>query len=210
MMRIHKVGIIDYKAGNGPSVLNALVSNGINAELVSTKEQIKQMSALILPGVGSAGATMESLKELDLIDILDERVNKEGIPFLGICVGLQILFDYSEEEDTKCLSWIPGKVKKFSKEQVRVPQMGWNKVDFKVDDPILSGLSSSEYFYFVNSYYVTPDKEDVIMGTTEYGSEFCSMVKYKNIMATQFHLEKSGEVGLKLLKNFASQEGDIC
>ncbi|NLZ81311.1 MAG: imidazole glycerol phosphate synthase subunit HisH [Clostridiales bacterium] len=209
-MSTQKVGIIDYKAGNGPSVLNALVSNNIAAELVSTKEQIKQMSALILPGVGSAGATINSLKELDLIDLLDERVNKEGVPFLGICVGLQILFDHSEEEDTKCLSWIPGKVKKFPVSQVRVPQMGWNKVDFKFDNPVLSGLSDSEYFYFVNSYYVIPENKDVIMGTTEYGNEFCSMVKYKNIMATQFHLEKSGEVGLKLLKNFALQEVVTC
>lgn len=209
-MGTYKVGIIDYKAGNGPSVLNALISNNISAELVSTKEQINQMSALILPGVGSAGATIQSLKDLDLVELLDQRVNKEGIPFLGICVGLQILFDYSEEEDTKCLSWIPGRVKKFPVDQVRVPQMGWNKVDFKLDDPILAGLEKSEYFYFVNSYYVTPDDKNVIMGTTEYGSQFCSMIRYKNIYASQFHLEKSGEVGLKLLKNFVTQEGNIC
>lgn len=209
-MNTHKVGIIDYKAGNGPSVLNALISNNIPAQLVSTKEQIEEVSALILPGVGSAGATIRSLEELGLLDVLNERVNKEGIPFLGICVGLQVLFDHSEEEDTKCLSWIPGKVKKFSAGQVRVPQMGWNKVDFKFEDPILSGLNTSEYFYFVNSYYVTPDDEGVIMGTTDYGSDFCSMVKYKNIYATQFHLEKSGEVGLKLLRNFVEQGGKLC
>lgn len=209
-MSTYKVGIIDYKAGNGPSVLNALINNDVPAQLVSTKEEIQQMSALILPGVGSAGATIKSLEELDLIEVLSEKVNKEGIPFLGICVGLQILFDHSEEEDTKCLSWIPGKVKKFPANQVRVPQMGWNKVDFKFGDPILSGLEKSEYFYFVNSYYVIPDNKEVIMGITDYGNEFCSMVKYKNIMATQFHLEKSGEVGLKLLKNFALQGGSLC
>lgn len=209
-MSTYKVGIIDYKAGNGPSVLNALINNDVPAQLVSTKEEIQQMSALVLPGVGSAGATIKSLEELDLIEVLNERVNKEGIPFLGICVGLQILFDYSEEEDTKCLSWIPGKVKRFPANQVRVPQMGWNKVDFKFEDPVLSGLKKSEYFYFVNSYYVIPDNGEVIMGTTDYGNEFCSMVKYKNIMATQFHLEKSGEVGLKLLKNFALQGGSLC
>lgn len=204
------VGIIDYKAGNAPSVLNALVRCNIPAELVSTKDQIKRSNAIILPGVGSAGATMQSLDEIGCLEILDEMVNKDGVPFLGICVGLQILFDHSEEEDTKCLSWIPGRVRRFSEDKVRIPQIGWNKVDFKFDDPLTSRLNSSEYFYFVNSYYVTPDDSCVIMATTEYGGEFCSMIKHKNITATQFHLEKSGTVGLTLLNNFARQVDGLC
>lgn len=204
------IGIIDYKAGNAPSVLNALSKNNISATLVSTKEQINHISALILPGVGSAGATIKSLDEMNLTAILDEKVNKEGIPFLGICVGLQILFDYSEEDDTKCLSWIPGIVRHFPEKTVRVPQIGWNKVDFKLQDPILSGIEASEYFYFVNSYYVLPENKEIVIATSDYGIEFCSMIKYNNITATQFHLEKSGAVGLMLLKNFAKQGGFLC
>lgn len=197
-----KIGIIDYKAGNAPSVLSALDKINVPAELVSSPEQIRHMVALILPGVGAARATMESLRDMGLIDILDKRVNGEGVPFLGICVGMQILFEHSAEEDTPCLGWLPGKVLRFPK-QVRVPQMGWNKVDFSFDDPILSGINDSGYFYFVNSYFVKPEHNDIVLGTTEYGVEFCSMVRYKNIVASQFHLEKSGPAGLRLLKNFA-------
>ena len=208
-MSEYRLGVIDYKAGNAPSVLNALTSRGIAAELVSTAVQIEQMSALILPGVGSAGATMRSLEEIGCIQLLDDMVNKSGTPFLGICVGMQILFEHSEEEDTQCLSWIPGRVRRFSPD-VRVPQMGWNKADFRFGDPSLDGLGMSEYFYFVNSYYADPSDSGVIMATTDYRTEFCSMVKRGNIVATQFHLEKSGEVGLKLLENFARQGGAVC
>jgi len=205
-----KIGIIDYKAGNAPSVLNALKKQNIQAELVSSKAELKKMTALILPGVGSAGATMRSLAELSCKELLCDLVQKEGIPFLGICVGLQILFEHSEEEDTSCLALLPGRVRKFNSSAVRVPQMGWNSVDFTKASPILDGLNPSEYFYFVNSYYAEPADKEIVLATTNYGSNFCSMVQKGNITATQFHLEKSGEVGLKLLQNFAKQGGFTC
>lgn len=197
------IGVIDYKAGNAPSVLNALQKLNINSGLVSTPEQVEKCKGIILPGVGSARATIDSLKEINLIDILKDMVINKGIPFLGICIGLQILFEHSEEGDTECLGWLPGVVKRFPEQMVRVPQMGWNKVTFMKEHPVLEGLDKSACFYFVNSYYVVPHRDDIILAKTYYGIEFCSMIAYKNILAAQFHIEKSGEIGLRLLKNFS-------
>jgi len=205
------IGVIDYKAGNAPSVMNALQKIGISSRLITCPEEIKNLKGIILPGVGYAKTTIDSLLELNYIETLERKVLHEGIPFLGICIGLQILFEHSEEGDTDCLGWIKGNVKKFPKEKLRVPQIGWNKVNFTKDNPILEGLSNSEYFYFVNSYYVSPKDDNVILAKTEYGIDFCSMITYKNIFATQFHVEKSGAIGLKLLKNFALLAGgSIC
>ncbi len=146
---------------------------------------------------------MDSLREMDLIEVLEKKVLTETIPFLGICIGHQILFDYSEEGNTKCLGWLKGKVVKFDKTKVRVPHIGWNEVRFNQKHRLISGLQSSEFFYFVNSYYVVPDNEEIVFGETQYGVDFCSAVLWKNIVSTQFHMEKSGPVGLRLLKNFA-------
>ena len=201
------IGVIDYKAGNAPSVLNALHRLNIPSSLVSSNEEISNATGIILPGVGSADATMASLAEMGCIDIIKRKIFEEGMPFLGICIGLQILFEHSEENNTKCLGWIPGTVKRFSDESVRVPQIGWNEVKFLKEHPILEGLNNSEFFYFVNSYHVVPRDENVVLAKTQYGIEFCSMIAHKNIFATQFHLEKSGVVGLKLLKNFAMMAG---
>lgn len=205
------IGVIDYKAGNAPSVLNALQKLNISSCLVSSPAQVEACSGIILPGVGSAQATMDSLKELQLTDILEDKVLKQRMPFLGICVGLQVLFDHSEEGDAKCLGWLPGKVKRFPEQTVRVPQIGWNEVRFVREDAINSGLNETEFFYFVNSYYVVPEDQDILLAKTQYGVGFCSMVAYRNIFASQFHIEKSGAIGLKLLKNFASKAGgSIC
>lgn len=205
------IGVIDYKAGNAPSVLNALQKLNIASSLLSSPEDISRAAGLILPGVGSARATMESLREMGCLGVLEEKVLKDGVPFLGICIGLQVLFDYSEEGDTECLGWIPGTVRRFPDEKVRVPQIGWNEVKFTKNHSVLTGLNNSEYFYFVNSYYVIPEMEEVMLAKTEYGIEFCSMIAHKNIYAAQFHIEKSGAVGLKLLKNFALiAEGELC
>lgn len=205
------IGVIDYKAGNAPSVLNALNKLNMNSQLVSTPEQIEACTGLILPGVGSAGATMDSLEEINIKGILEEKVLKNGTPFLGICVGLQVLFEHSEEGNAQCLGWLPGKVKKFPEDEVRVPQIGWNEAEFTREHWILSGLNKTEFFYFVNSYYAEPKVKDVILAATQYGFEFCSMVAYKNIFAAQFHIEKSGATGLKLLKNFALRAGgSLC
>lgn len=204
---VFMVGVIDYKAGNAPSVLNALQRLGVSASLVSSDEDISKAAGLILPGVGSALATMDSLREMGCLRVLEQKVLKEGAPFLGICIGLQVLFEHSEEGDTECLGWIPGRVKRFSDEKVRVPQIGWNEVKFTKDHAILAGLNKSEFFYFVNSYYVVPEDENVVLAKTEYDVDFCSMIAHKNIFAAQFHLEKSGAVGLRLLKNFAMMAG---
>lgn len=196
------IGIIDYKAGNGPSVKNALAHMGIEAELTADKDMLRACSHIILPGVGSAGATMDSLKELGLIPVLEEHVFNGKKPFLGICVGLQVLFEKSEEDDAVCLGWLKGDVVRFDEAHIRVPQIGWNSAKFTKKLPILDGIGEEEYFYFVNSYHVRPADSGIVLATTDYGAPFCSMVAQDNLYASQFHLEKSGEIGLRLLKNF--------
>ncbi len=197
------IGVIDYKAGNGPSVKNALDHLQIASALTADADTLRECSHIILPGVGSAGATMDSLHELGLVPVLEEHVFDKKKPFLGICVGLQVLFEKSEEDDATCLGWLKGDVVRFDDAAVRVPQIGWNSARFTKRLPILDGLSDEEYFYFVNSYHIRPADEEIVLATTEYGAPFCSMVAQENLYASQFHIEKSGEVGLRLLKNFA-------
>lgn len=198
-----EIGIIDYRAGNAPSVLNAFKKLNIPAKLITNPKELDKFSALVLPGVGSARATMESLKEMGFINALNEAVNINYISFLGICVGMQILFEYSEEDGVFCLGWLKGKVKKFGN-NVRIPQIGWNNADFKKEDLLIKNCQNPEYFYFVNSFYTEPQDESIVLSTTDYGNVFCSSIRFKNIAATQFHLEKSGEAGLKILRNFAN------
>lgn len=198
------IGIIDYKAGNGPSVKSALSHLGIEAVLTADKKVLSECSHIILPGVGSAGATMDSLRELDLIGTLEEHALVNKKPFMGICVGLQVLFEKSEEDDATCLGWFKGDVVRFDEKDVRVPQIGWNSAKFTRDNAILDGIGEEEYFYFVNSYYIRPKDDEIALAYTNYGKQFCSMINKDNIYASQFHVEKSGEIGLKLLKNFAS------
>jgi glutamine amidotransferase len=202
------LGVINYKAGNSTSVLNALTKIGCDAALVDSKEEISGCSGIILPGVGSADATMQSLRELDLVDALTDSVIARRVPFLGICVGLQVLFDTSEEGNTTCLGWIGGRVVRFDGNAVRVPQIGWNRVSFRRDSLLLGGLKEG-FFYFVNSYYAIPEDNSVVLGTTEYGTEFCSILECKNIWAAQCHLEKSGETGLRIFRNFAAIAGSL-
>ena len=205
------VSIINYKAGNAPSVSNALRYLGIPCRFVSTPDQLRESEKLILPGVGSANATMNSLKEMDLIDVLQKKVLSERIPFLGICIGHQILLDYSEEGNTKCLGWLKGKVVRFDKKKVRVPHIGWNEVRFIKKHRLVSGLENSEFFYFVNSYYVVPNNKEIVFGQTQYEVEFCSALIWNNIISTQFHVEKSGPVGLRMLRNFAElDKQELC
>jgi len=203
------IGVIDYRAGNSPSVLNALNKLGIEARLVDSNEEICSCKGIILPGVGSADATMQSLRDMNCIDMLREKVLVEKVPFLGICVGLQVLFEYSEEGNTRCLGWLPGKVVRFDDALVRVPQIGWNRVEFRRDSPLLDGMREG-YFYFVNSYYAIPGDESLVLGSADYGIEFCSVVESSNIYASQCHLEKSGNTGLKLLRNFAAVCGEAA
>jgi glutamine amidotransferase len=196
------IAVIDYDAGNAPSVIAALDYLGEKAELVASASRLQDASAIILPGVGSAGATMTSLGQLGLIEPLLARM-KAGTPFLGICVGLQILFEHSEEEDARCLGWFPGKVRRFSND-LRVPQIGWNSVTRTRQHPLLEGLEDENYFYFVNSYYA-PVSHELVLGQATYGVPFAAMVSRDNVHATQFHAEKSGPLGLKILRNFVAQ-----
>lgn len=196
------IGVIDYRAGNAPSVGYALARLGIDHELVSKAEELDRCDRLILPGVGAARATLASLAESGLTEALQRRVRDEGVPFFGICIGLQVLFERSEEEDTTCLGWVPGEVRRFDDTQ-RVPQIGWNSVRLRREHPVTAAFPDGGYCYFVNSYYAAPADPGVVVGETAYGVEFCSVLGHENIVATQFHAEKSGELGLRLLRAFA-------
>ena len=200
------IAVVDYRAGNAPSVLFALEHLGLPARLVDRADEIAEAERIILPGVGAARATIDSLVEQDLVGALTERVRGDGVPFLGICIGLQVLFDHSEEGDTDCLGWVPGQVRRFP-DTGRVPQIGWNRVRFTRDHPLTSDAPEAGHYYFVNSYYCDPADRHDALGLTDYSVEFCSVVAHENIVATQFHAEKSGPLGLSLLRAFATWDG---
>jgi imidazole glycerol-phosphate synthase subunit HisH len=200
------IGVIDYRAGNAPSVSYALTRLGIEHRLVTKPDELADADRLVLPGVGAARATMDSLAESGLIDPLSARVHEERVPFLGICIGLQVLFDHSDEGDVDCLGWVPGRVQRFVASQ-RIPQIGWNEVRFRRAHPVTATLPEGGYFYFVNSFYAQPADPDAVLGVTEYGVDFCSVVAHENIVATQFHAEKSGRLGLELLTAFSKWDG---
>ncbi|MDR3207836.1 MAG: imidazole glycerol phosphate synthase subunit HisH [Oscillospiraceae bacterium] len=201
------IGVIDYKAGNSASMLTALRRVGAEAALFARPEGLDGVDRLILPGVGSARATMDTLGEAGWVEALERLVLRGGMPFLGVCVGLQVLFAHSAEEDTDTLGFLPGRVTRFPAGRVRVPQIGWNAVTFRRAHPLLKGLGTTGHFYFVNSYHAVPASASDILAETDYGGVFCSAVARDNLAATQFHLEKSGETGLAMLKNFAAWNG---
>jgi glutamine amidotransferase len=204
------IDVIDYRAGNAPSVVYALERLGRPCRLVGAPGEIARSQRLVLPGVGAARATLDSLAESDLIDPLTRRVRDEEVPVLGICIGLQVLFEHSEEGDTPGLGWLPGTVRRFPASEP-VPQIGWNEVRFTRPHPVTRGLpATGGHYYFVNSYYATPAEAADVLGVTDYGLEFSSVVARGNLMATQFHAEKSGPLGLRILDNFATWDGDAC
>ena len=199
------IAVVDYRAGNAPSVLYALEHLGLPARLVDCAADIASAERIILPGVGAARATIDSLVEQDLVGALSDRVRGDRVPFLGICIGLQVLFDHSEEGDTPGLGWVPGTVRRFP-DTGRVPQIGWNEVRFTRSHPVTAGVPDRGHYYFVNSYHCVPDDPTDALGLTDYTVEFCSVVARDNVVATQFHAEKSGELGLALLRGFAAWE----
>lgn len=194
------IAIIDYGAGNLQSVANALKKLGQKFKIAETPQALARAERVILPGVGSAGAAMQRMLETGFID----AIPRLKVPFLGICLGLQLLADFSGEDNTECLAVVPGRVKKFSQEEVKVPQIGWNKVNFAKKSPLTADIVDENYFYFVNSYYFDAPDEYVI-ATTDYGVSFASIIQKENFYATQFHPEKSGELGLQLLNNFCTK-----
>ncbi len=196
--------IINYGLGNLGSVKNTLDKLGVDSMISKSIKDIEKADALILPGVGSASQGMENLKINGLNKVLINEINR-GKPFLGICLGMQLLFSDSEEGNVKCLGVIDGKVKKFNS-QLKVPQIGWNQIKYQrsniKDQKLFKKIPDNSGFYFVNSYYCQPKDKSVIVGETEYGINYCSVLIKKNIVATQFHPEKSGQVGKQFIKNF--------
>ncbi|MBU1018706.1 MAG: 1-(5-phosphoribosyl)-5-[(5-phosphoribosylamino)methylideneamino]imidazole-4-carboxamide isomerase [Patescibacteria group bacterium] len=195
------IQIIDYGAGNLKSVANALEKLGFNYEIIGTPEKLRDDAKIIFPGVGAAGSAMLNLRKSGFDKVIPTLRN----PFLGICLGMQLLLDYSEEDDTKCLGVINGKVKKFTGD-IKVPQIGWNTVSDEQNDELFAGIADENYFYFLNSYYVDCG-DRYVLGRSNYGGEFVSAVKMGNFYGVQFHPEKSGEIGLKLLSNFCERVG---
>ena len=200
------ITVVDYRAGNAPSVMYALEHLGLPCRLAGRPDEITTAERLILPGVGAARATLDSLRDSHLVEPLTERVGSAGIPFLGICIGLQVLFDHSEEGDVDGLGWIPGVVRRFP-DTLRVPQIGWNEVRPRRAHALWQGLPDAAHCYFVNSFYAVPASPDAVIATTEYGVQLCSVTGRDNIVATQFHAEKSGRLGLQMLTNFAAWDG---
>ena len=200
------VTIVDYKAGNLASVARALEYLGHRWEISDRPERLRRADRVILPGVGAAGATMENLNGLGIAEVLRDDVARAGKPFLGICIGIQVLLDYSDENDTRCLGIIPGRVVRypssFEGRPVKVPQIGWNRVRQERQHPLFAGVRDNTHFYFVNSYYPIPDDPTVTIGLSEYNVRFGAALARGNVVATQFHLEKSGAAGLRLLDNF--------
>jgi len=199
------IAIVDYKAGNLTSVQLAFRALGCEATVTSDPDIILAANRVVFPGVGAAGSAMRNLSDLGLIPIL-KKVAASGKPFLGICLGTQILFDYSEEDGrTPTLGLLPGSVPRFQPADRwdKVPQMGWNQVKSVRPHPLLDGIADNSEFYFVHSYYPAPADPALVIGTTDYADvTFASMVGRNNVAATQFHPEKSGRIGLRLLSNF--------
>ena len=201
------IAIVDYRAGNLTSVLRAVKRLGHEGEITDDPERLRAAERVIFPGVGAAGETMANLRRLGLGRVLREDVLDAGKPLLGICIGVQVIFERSEEDAAECLGFLPGRVVRFPGEGLKVPQIGWNRVRFRRPHPLFAGVPDEAEFYFVNSYYPAPADDDLVFATTEYGVEFASVVGRANLVATQFHLEKSGEVGLKMLDNFCGWDG---
>lgn len=193
-----KTIIVDYEAGNLKSVANVLSFLGADFEISSDKDKILKADKIIFPGQGHFQQAMNNLKNKNLIDPIKECINKE-IPFLGICIGLQILFEKSEEApEVEGLSIFEGNVKKFAKG--KIPQIGWNKIRTTENNTFLS----DEYFYFVNSYYVEPKDKSIISSYCDYNGEFCASIQKGSLTAVQFHPEKSSQAGLNFFKNWIS------
>ena len=205
--------ILDYKAGNLTSVQRALDFLGRESVITSDFDKVMKADKLIFPGVGAAGQAMSDLERLKLDRALRESYHG-GKPILGICLGTQIIMEWSEENGTQCLGLIKGKVRRFHEnlrdregKNLKVPHMGWNGVSLRHRHPLFDGVEPASEFYFVHSYYPVPEGSDHVLGETDYGSLFASVLVIKNLVAVQFHLEKSGRPGLKILSNFCRWDG---
>jgi len=200
------IAIIDYDAGNLTSVARAVSYLGFQRIVTNAIEKIAAAERLIFPGVGAAGSAMDSLQRLGLDKAIKDAF-AAGKPILGICLGTQIIMGRSEEDNASCLGIVSGSVRAFPAERsLKIPHMGWNRVKIISDHTVLSGVGEDDEFYFVHSFYPDPEDSKQVIGITDYGISFPSIIGFKNIIATQFHPEKSGRPGLTILKNFCMWE----
>lgn len=201
------VVIIDYQAGNLTSVVRSLQALGVEARVTEEPAVVAQANRVIFPGVGAAGKAMVTLRARRLDVALLEAMSR-GVPILGICLGAQIILDKSDENDALCLGLIPGRTRALPhRAGLKIPHMGWNRVRFVREHPVFAGLPPAAEYYFVHSYYPEPADPRLVVGLTDHGVDFPSAVAFKNLVATQFHPEKSGRFGLKILANFLAWNG---
>jgi imidazole glycerol-phosphate synthase subunit HisH len=199
--------IIDYQAGNLTSVVRSLKALGVEATVTQDPAVVAQATRVIFPGVGAAGKAMATLRELGLDQALRQSFGR-NIPILGICLGAQIILEHSEENDTPCLGLLPGRTRALPRaEALKIPHMGWNQVRFLRDHQVFKGLPEGAEYYFVHSYYPAPAETPMVLGVTNHGIEFPSAIGWRNLVATQFHPEKSGRFGLQILENFLAWDG---
>jgi glutamine amidotransferase len=199
---VPQVGIIDYGVGNLRSVEKAFAATGCTAVVSSDDKVLRAAERLVLPGVGAFAACMKALTERGFDEVVRERI-LEGTPLLGVCVGMQMLFEESDEfGTTPGLGLLRGRVRRFSSDLV-VPQVGWNQIRQRLTHPLFTGIADGAFFYFVHSYYCEPAESKVIVGETDYGNVYPSVIAYGSLSGVQFHPEKSQTAGLQLLSNFA-------
>ena len=200
------IAIINYGLGNLASIANMLKVIGVKNIITSDVKQIESADKLILPGVGSFDAGIENLNRSSLADVIKEQARNKKKPILGICLGMQLLGRKSEEGKSEGLSLIPFNNVRFqfdNDSELKIPHMGWDVVDFKMNHPLADGLKGQQRYYFVHSYYLKAQEEDIVKASTEYGVDIHASVEQGNVFACQFHPEKSSAMGLKILQNFA-------
>ena len=201
-MSIPTIAIVDYQAGNLRSVQKALQKLGADAQITSDADAIQSADGVVFPGQGACDSAMRQLRGRDLAGPIKDFI-ASGKPFLGVCLGLQLLLEESEEGAERCLGVMAGRVRRLP-QGLKIPHMGWNQVDFHIKHPVLDEIPDGAHFYFVHSYYADPEDKGIVAGTTSYGIELCSAVAWDNVVAVQFHPEKSGPVGLRLYQNFVA------
>ncbi len=198
-----RIAIINYGAGNLRSVAKAFECIGYPGEVTTDPRAVAAADAVVLPGVGAALDTMTNLSARGMVEVIHSVIDA-GRPFFGVCVGLQVLFESSEEDGAECLAVLKGRVRRLTT-GLKVPHMGWNQVTLQREHPLFAGVPDSSNFYFVHSYYPEPADGAVVVGSTDYGGGFCSAIGRGALVGTQFHPEKSGELGLRLYRNFVER-----
>ena len=198
-----EIAVINYGAGNLRSVVKAFEHIGYPATVTTDPRKVMAADGVVLPGVGAAGDTMTNLHARGMVDAIATVIAKKR-PFFGVCIGLQVLFERSEEDGAECLGLLGGYVRRLPA-GVKVPHMGWNQVRLVDNHPLFQGIADDSYFYFVHSYYADPTEQSAVVGLTDYGATFASALAQGNLVGTQFHPEKSGSLGLQLYRNFVQR-----